>query len=292
MGFKQKALWGGYTLIIIVVVLFSTASFGFNLYAIVEARKWLGDFVRLSGHGSNNWNWAVAILFFASSGLLGNSVVIGCSYKLRGPGCWRNVISGLECASILHLVITAPAWDAVHRYRWAELLREAGHADHAYHVDIFYKLGETVIIFWSVIGFICLVVVLCHLVSEHCLKRSTDSLCEESEQTKKHRSQSQANPDVEKGDNPKKDGRLRNEPGPLNHHPIFTEEDMPSTDNTANRDLMRYVQNENKAVLCGQNYFDSVSDLSSADSIFVKDYEEVDIGFYTTLTPPPFVKRT
>ncbi|KAH8754561.1 hypothetical protein F5883DRAFT_719081 [Diaporthe sp. PMI_573] len=251
MGFKQKALWGGYTLIIIVVVLFSTASFGFNLYAIVEARKWLGDFVRLSGHGSNNWNWAVAILFFASSGLLGNSVV-----------------------------------------PLAELLREAGHADHAYHVDIFYKLGETVIIFWSVIGFICLVVVLCHLVSEHCLKRSTDSLCEESEQTKKHRSQSQANPDVEKGDNPKKDGRLRNEPGPLNHHPIFTEEDMPSTDNTANRDLMRYVQNENKAVLCGQNYFDSVSDLSSADSIFVKDYEEVDIGFYTTLTPPPFVKRT
>jgi hypothetical protein len=51
-------------------------------------------------------------------------------------------------------------------------LRKAGHGDHAYHVDIFYQLGDTVVIFWSVIGFICPVVVLCH----HYLKRSTDNL--------------------------------------------------------------------------------------------------------------------
>jgi hypothetical protein len=55
----------------------------------------------------------MAILFFASSGLLCNSVVIGYSYKLREPGCWRNVIFSLEC------------FDPAFRYHGAGMERRA-----------------------------------------------------------------------------------------------------------------------------------------------------------------------
>ncbi|KAH8743806.1 hypothetical protein F5883DRAFT_32724 [Diaporthe sp. PMI_573] len=144
MGFQDNAVQAGFIFINTVVALFSSASFGFNLYTIVQAFKWLDDFVQLSGHSSNDWNWTLVILVFAFVGILGNGGVITNSYKARYR---RHVMIGLFGASVLHLAITAPAWDAVRKYRWAEVLREAGYADDAYHVDVFYKLGKTVIIF-------------------------------------------------------------------------------------------------------------------------------------------------
>ncbi|KAH8742195.1 hypothetical protein F5883DRAFT_723288 [Diaporthe sp. PMI_573] len=200
--------------------LFSTASAGFNIYTIVETFKWLKDFVQLSGHGSNNWDWTAVILVFAFLGLFGNGGMIAYSYEVGAP---------------------TPAWDAVRKYRWAEVLREAGHADHAYHVDIFYKLGKTVVIFWSVIGFICLVVVLLISLSAYLgsreMKKIMDGVLEQASQPKEPHRQLQADLDAEKGDGLQADPDIERRDdqkvggpltsAPLTHHPTSTEEKYP-----------------------------------------------------------------
>jgi divalent metal cation (Fe/Co/Zn/Cd) transporter len=226
MGFNNVSLReGAFIFIIVVVALFSTASFGINLYTIVEAFKWLEEFDTLSGRGSNNWNWTVVILVFAFGGVAGNGCVIAYTYRNQSSEFRYRVILGLLLASVVHLSITTPTLDAVRKYRWAEILRKAGHADHASYVDVFYKFGKILVIFWSAIGFICLAAVSCVMISAFLHRQSMRNFWEESNKTKEHRSQLQADVDVERGDDQKHDPRLRSEPGPLNQHPIYTEEE-------------------------------------------------------------------
>ncbi|KAL1847524.1 hypothetical protein Daus18300_013925 [Diaporthe australafricana] len=124
MGFMKNAGPVGFIFFSIIVALFSTATAGFNIYTIVEAFKWLEDFVQLSGHGSNNWNWTVVILVLAFGALPSNGVVIACIYKSRNSEYRHHVILGLFAASLLHLGFTLPEWLAVRKYHWAEVLRE------------------------------------------------------------------------------------------------------------------------------------------------------------------------
>jgi hypothetical protein len=63
-----------------------------------------------------------------------------------------------------------------------------------------------------------------------------------------------------------------------------------STVNTAKSDIICCLGNEDSAVICGGTEAVEASSNSSAASIFVKDYEGVDTGFYTRLRPPPFSK--
>jgi hypothetical protein len=58
-------------------------------------------------------------------------------YKSQGFEDRRKIMLSLFTISLLQLGITAPSWYAVRNCRWAELLRDAGHDDHAYHADVF-----------------------------------------------------------------------------------------------------------------------------------------------------------
>ncbi|KAH8756070.1 hypothetical protein F5883DRAFT_718647 [Diaporthe sp. PMI_573] len=165
MDFKEGGLHGGFIFFMNMVALFSLANFGFQIYIIVGAFKWLEDFVYLSGHRSTNWNWTVYILVRAFIEILGTGTVFIYVYKSQGPEDRRKIMLSLFTISLLQLGITVPSWYAVRNCRWAELLRNMGHNDHTYHADELNSFGKAAIISWSVISFICLFVLIAYTLS-------------------------------------------------------------------------------------------------------------------------------
>ncbi|KAH8759465.1 hypothetical protein F5883DRAFT_144823 [Diaporthe sp. PMI_573] len=144
-------------------------------------------------------------------------------YGSWSPEHRRKAMLIMFVVSVLQLAITAPSWYAMRQYRWAELLRQAGHDDHSYHVEVSYRMEKAAIIFWSVIGFICLVVVLCGVVSAVLHRRSMRSWWKEKDQREEHSIRLQTNLHIERGDD-QKVGRCLTSP-PLARNPTFAEED-------------------------------------------------------------------
>jgi hypothetical protein len=207
MGFKENALRGGFIIFVIVV----------------QAFTWLDDFLQVWRRRGDNWNWIVSICVFDFVKVFGNGAVIVYIYESWSTEPRRKSMPMLLVVSVLQLAFTAPAWHAVRQYRWAELLREAGHDDHAHHIDVFCSIGKATIVYRSVIGFICLVVVLCGVVSALLYRRSMRSWWKGYNQRQEHPIRLQADPDTERGDN-QKVGR-RPTSAPLARNPTFAEED-------------------------------------------------------------------
>ena len=144
---------------VIIGGFFATAGI-FDIYTIVVGFQWLNDFTDISGRHSTNWGWTVAILVLAFLTGLGDGGLTLYSFRgLRSHNTSRGqkmVVLGVSSA--LHLASVVPPWDAVrNKHHWADVLRAAGRASHADHVDVYVRfLTVAIIIFASVAG-ICLI---------------------------------------------------------------------------------------------------------------------------------------
>ncbi|KAG4428169.1 hypothetical protein IFR05_016346 [Cadophora sp. M221] len=159
-----------YTAFCIIVGGFFATAGAFDIYTIAVGFQWLNDFTDISGRHSTNWGWTVAILVLAFLNGLGNSGLTYYSFRgLRSHNTSRGqkmVVLGVSSA--LHLAPAVPPWDAVrNKHHWADVLRAAGRASHADHVDVYVRfLTIAIIVFASVAGIVILglaaLVLACH----------------------------------------------------------------------------------------------------------------------------------
>ncbi|OAG33770.1 hypothetical protein AYO21_12148 [Fonsecaea monophora] len=159
MGFSERqrenAVFGAHITFRVIVTLFFATATAVSLYTIIVGFRWLSDFKDLEGHGTN-WKWAVAVIVLSFFGMAGNAAVTRySSHGLRSnpkeSGRLTKVLT-IGLASTLLLPPTVTPWYFVRDLSWAAVLREAGHADDAYHVDVYTNFASVAIAVYSTIA--------------------------------------------------------------------------------------------------------------------------------------------
>ena len=131
------------------------ATVGFDLYIIASAfPSWVIDFALISGRDSSDLKWAVAIIVLAVVRIFQNILFAAVLVKVKKDhsGRYNLPVLSLACASLFQLVLAVPTLVAVGRRHWADILRAAGHADHAGAVEAYQRFQLAIIVIWAVLS--------------------------------------------------------------------------------------------------------------------------------------------